>query len=73
MCNKGRGIILMLALQGKRKKLVKVHRSENSVVYLIEEPPDSGMFYLPLVQDGKNVEEFEILQQEQMSLLVDRR
>ncbi|MFA7186519.1 MAG: hypothetical protein WC082_16580 [Victivallales bacterium] len=63
----------MLAYQGKHKKLVKVHRMENGVVYLTEEPPGSGMFYLPLVENGKNVEEFEILEQEQMSLLVGRR
>lgn len=63
----------MLAYQGKHKKLVKVHRMENGVVYLTEEPPGSGMFYLPLVENGKNVEEFEILEQEQMSFLVGRR
>ena len=34
-----------------------------------EEPPGSGSFYLPLVEDGKYVEEFEIVVgEEQMSL-----
>jgi len=59
----------MLALQGKRKKLVKICRIENGVVYLTEEPPGSRKCYLPLVQDGQNVEEFEILRQEQLNLL----
>lgn len=57
----------MIALRGKRKKPVKICRMENNVVYLTEEPPGSGSFYLPLVEDGKNVEEFEIVG-EQMSL-----
>lgn len=63
----------MLALQGKRKKLVKICRIENGVVYLTEEPPGSGKYYLPLVQDGRNVEEFKILhdKQEQMNLFDD--
>ncbi len=62
----------MLALWGKRKKLVKIHRMENGIAYLIEEPPGSGSFYLPLVKDGENVEEFEIVEkgteQEQLSI-----
>ena len=33
-----------------------------------EKPPGSGSFYLPLVENGKNVEEFEIVKQEQMSI-----
>jgi hypothetical protein len=41
---------------------------ENGVVYLTEEPPGSGMFYLPLVENGKNVEEFEIVGERQLSL-----
>ena len=50
-----------------RRLFVKICRMENNVVYLTEEPPGSGSFYLPLVEDGKNVEEFEIVG-EQMSL-----
>lgn len=59
---------MTLALYGKRKKLVKIHRIENGVVYLTEEPLGSGMFYLPLVEDGKNVEEFEIVEERQVTL-----
>ena len=58
----------MLARWGKKKALVKIHRMENGVVYLTEEPPGSGMFYLPLVENGKNVEEFEIVGERQLSL-----
>jgi hypothetical protein len=49
---------LMLVLWGKRKKLAKVTRIEDGAVYQIEMPPDSGIFYMPLVVDGKNVEEY---------------
>jgi hypothetical protein len=41
---------------------------ENNVVYLTEEPPGSGSFYLPLLEDGKNVEEFEIVGERQVTL-----
>lgn len=41
---------------------------ENNVVYLTEEPPGSGSFYLPLVEGGKNVEEFEIVGERQVTL-----
>lgn len=58
----------MLALRGKRKKLVRIVRIENGIVYLTEEPPDSGIYRLPLVIDGKNVEEFKIVEEEQLSM-----
>lgn len=58
----------MLARWGKKKALVKIHRMENNVVYLTEEPPGSGMFYLRLVEGGKNVEKFEIVKERQLSL-----
>lgn len=58
----------MLALQGKRKTLVKIHRMERGVVYLTEIPPESGNYYLPLVKDGANVDTFEILRQEQQTI-----
>lgn len=51
----------MLALQGKRKRLVKIHRMEANVVILTEQPPGSGMYYLPLIENGANVEVFEIV------------
>jgi hypothetical protein len=57
----------VLALRGKRKKLVRIARMENGVVYLTEEPPGSGTYYLPLVENGKNVEEFELLKEEQLT------
>ena len=58
----------MLALQGKRKKLVKIHRSENGVVILTEQPPDSGNYFLPLIENGVNVEQFELVEQEQQAI-----
>ena len=58
----------MLAIQGKRKTLVKIHRMENGVVCLTEIPPDSGNYFLPLIENGGNVEQFEVLEQEQQRL-----
>ena len=58
----------MLALQGKRKTLVKIHRMENGVICLAEIPPESGNYYMPLIENGVNVDVFEILEQEQQSL-----
>ena len=48
----------MHVLWGKKKKLAKVTRIENGAVYQLEMPPNSGIFYIPLVTDGKNVEEY---------------
>jgi len=59
----------VIALRGKHKKPVKIHRMENGAIYLIEEPPGSGMYYLPLVKNGKNVDVFEIVRDEQLVLI----
>ena len=48
----------MLVLWGKKKKFAKVTRIEDGAVRQIEMPPASGIFYIPLVTDGKNVEEY---------------
>lgn len=59
----------MLALRGKQKKLVKITRMEKQMICVTEEPPGSGTMRMPLIENGKNVEKFEILQEEQMSFL----
>ena len=48
----------MLVLWGKKKKLAKVTLFEAKTIYQIEMPPDSGIFYMPLVIDGKNKDEY---------------
>ena len=48
----------MFVLWGKKKKLAKVTRIENGAVYQLEMPPDSGNLHIPLVVDGRNVEEY---------------
>lgn len=48
----------MLVLWGRRKKLAKVTNIENGTIYQIEMPPDSGNLHIPLVVDGKNLEEY---------------
>jgi len=58
----------MLAHWGKGKTLVRIYNMENGIVYCIESPPDSGRYYLPLVEDGRNVEEYEILRHKQLNL-----
>ena len=48
----------MFVLWGERKKLARVTRIENGVVYQLEMPPDSGNLHIPLVVDGKNKDEY---------------
>ena len=48
----------MFVLWGKKKKLAKVTLFEAKIIYQIEMPPMSGIFYMPLVVDGKNKDEY---------------
>ncbi len=41
---------------------------ENGIIYLTEEPPGSGILKLPLVENGKNVEKFELLEEDQLNM-----
>lgn len=58
----------MLAYWGKKRNLVKIQRIENGVVYAYSFVQNEGKWFFPLVQDGTNVEEFEIIKNEQLSL-----
>lgn len=58
----------LLAYMGKSKKLVRVLTTTSTGAVAQYEPVDEpGHIYLPLIENGKNVEKFEILG-EQLSL-----
>ena len=52
----------MQAYDVKRKCVVKVEREENGVIYAYSLPGEPGSWYFPLVEDGKNVEPYKILE-----------
>lgn len=58
----------MQAYDVKRKRIVNVENEENGVIYAYSLIDDPGMWFLPLVENGKNVEPYEILKTEQMSM-----
>lgn len=51
----------MLAYWGKKKKIVKISNMRDGVVYsYYGTGKNEGKLFLPLVENGKNVESFEI-------------
>lgn len=59
----------MLAYWGKKRKLIKILRlTETGAVAQYEPVDEPGMIFAPLIENGKNVEEFEIIKNEQLSL-----
>lgn len=59
----------LLAYMGKNKKLVRVLSTTSTGAVAQHEPIDNpGSRYMPLIEEGKNVEHFEILG-EQLSLI----
>lgn len=59
----------LLALMGKKKRLVRILATTETGAVVQYEPLDEiGNTYMPLIENGKNVEDFEIVG-EQMSLL----
>ncbi|AKN32412.1 hypothetical protein Ccar_16715 [Clostridium carboxidivorans P7] len=59
----------MLAYWGKKRKLVNILRfSETGAVELYELEKEPGNMFIPLIVDGKNVEPFEIVENEQISM-----
>ena len=52
----------LLALKGKRKEWVRIKRiTETGAVAQYEPYDEPGNKYMPLIIDGKNVEEFKII------------
>jgi len=46
---------------------------KNGVIYAYSLPGEPGSWYFPLVEDGKNVEPYKILEAEQMSMVLKAR
>ena len=52
----------LLAYMGKKKKLVRIlSTTEAGAVAQYELVDELGVIYMPLIENGKNVEKFEIL------------
>lgn len=59
----------MLAYRGKKKQLVNILSfTETGAVKQYEPYDQPGNRFMPLVENGMNVEKFEIVENEQMSL-----
>ena len=58
----------MQAYDVKRKRIVNVERNEGDTVIAYSLPDEPGVWYFPLIQNGKNVEPFEFLEHEQVEM-----
>lgn len=58
----------MQALDVKRNRIVNVERNEGDTVIAYSLPDEPGAWYFPLIVDGKNVEPFVILENDQTSM-----
>ena len=58
----------MQAYDVKRKRIVNVENEENGVIIAYSLPNEPGIWYFPLIKNGKNVEPYEILETEQTSM-----
>ena len=58
----------MQAYDVKRKQIVNVEREENGAIIAYSLPNEPGIWYFPLIKNGKNVEPYEILETEQTSM-----
>lgn len=51
-----------------KEKIVYVYLNENGLVYQMEYLDQQKVRHMPLIENGKNVEKFQILNHEQLSL-----
>lgn len=51
----------MQAYDVKRKRIVNVEREENGVIIAYSLPGEPGNWYFPLIENGKNVEPYELI------------
>ena len=58
----------MQAYDLNRKRIVNVERSEGNVIIAYSLPEQPGEWYFPLIENGKNVEPFEIIEHEQIRM-----
>ena len=59
----------MQAYDVTRKRVVNIEREENGVIIAYSLPDDSMNWVFPLIENGKNVEPYEILEEEQESFI----
>ena len=53
----------MQAYDVTRKRVVNIEREENGVIIAYSLPDDSMNWFFPLIENGKNVEPYEILEE----------
>jgi len=58
----------MQANDVKRSRIVNVERNEGDTIIAYSLPDEPGVWYFPLIQNGKNVEPFVILENDQTSM-----
>ncbi len=62
-------MIKLLAYKGKKRQLVNILSfTETGAVKQYEPYGDKGNIYMPLIINGDNVEKFEIVKNQQLSL-----
>ena len=59
----------MQAYDVKRKQIVNVEREKNGVIIAYSLPGSPGVWYFPLIENGKNVEPYEKMGSEQISMI----
>lgn len=58
----------MQAYDVKRKRMVNVERNDGDTVIAYSLPGQPGIWFFPLIENGKNVEPYIILEHEQMGM-----
>ncbi|WP_034639636.1 hypothetical protein, partial [Desulfofalx alkaliphila] len=59
----------MLAYRGKRRQLVRILRQTSTGAVAQYEPVEEpGNRYMPLIENGKNVERFELVEERQLDI-----
>lgn len=58
----------MQAYDVKRKQIVNIERERNGVIIAYSLPEEPGRWFFPLIENGKNVEPYEIIQNEQITM-----
>ena len=59
----------MQAYDVKLKRIVNIERMEGEAIVAYSLPGKSEIWYFPLIENGKNVEPYELLKHEQLSWL----
>ena len=58
----------MQAIDVKRNRIVNVERNEGDTIIAYSLPGQPGIWFFPLIENGKNVEPYIILEHEQMGM-----